>query len=84
MESNEKLVEKERHQRLVEKLICLSYTRPNIAFVVSVVSQHMHSPKEVHLKAMHRILRCLKGSIGKQLFFIKIGERKIENFLDVD
>ena len=39
----------------------LSHTRPDIAFVVSVVSQYMHSPKESHLKAVYKILRYLKG-----------------------
>ncbi|KAK2965861.1 hypothetical protein RJ640_027148 [Escallonia rubra] len=35
---------KERYQRLVGKLIYLSHTRPDIAFVVSLVSQFMHNP----------------------------------------
>jgi len=33
----------------VGKLIYLPHTRSNIAFVVSLVSQFMHSPREVHL-----------------------------------
>jgi Reverse transcriptase (RNA-dependent DNA polymerase) len=35
---------KERYQRLVEKLIYLSHTRPDIAYAVGVASQFMHSP----------------------------------------
>ncbi|CAL8085826.1 unnamed protein product [Prunus armeniaca] len=35
---------KERYQRLVGGLIYLSHTRPDIAYVVKVVSQFMHSP----------------------------------------
>ena len=38
------LVEKGRYQKLVGRLIYLSHTRPNIAYVVSMVSQFMHSP----------------------------------------
>ena len=60
-----KPVEKERYQRSVGKLIYLSHTRPEIAFAVSVISQHMHSPKETHLEAVYKILRYLKGSPGK-------------------
>ena len=45
-------VEKEGYQKLVSKLIYLSHTRLDIAFVVSMVSQHMHSPKEAHLEAV--------------------------------
>ncbi|XP_060964985.1 retrovirus-related Pol polyprotein from transposon RE2 [Cannabis sativa] len=36
--------DKELYQRLVERLINLSHTRPDIAFSVSMVSQFMHSP----------------------------------------
>lgn len=39
-------VEKDQYQHLVGKLIYISHIRPNIAFVVSVVSQFMHSPHE--------------------------------------
>ena len=48
---------KERYQILVGKLIYLSHTRPDIAYVVSVVSQFMHCPSEDHMDAVIRILR---------------------------
>ena len=83
-ENSGKLVDKERYQRLVGKLIYLSYTRPYNAFAVSLVSQHMHSPTEVHLEAVYRILRYLKGSPGKGLFFKKDNEREIKVFTDAD
>ena len=44
---------KERYQRLVGRLIYLSQTRPDLAYVVSVVSQFMHSPNEVHMDPVH-------------------------------
>jgi hypothetical protein len=40
---------KERYQKLVGRLIYLSHTRPDIACVVSLVSQFMHNPSEVHI-----------------------------------
>ncbi|RDX71655.1 hypothetical protein CR513_48958, partial [Mucuna pruriens] len=43
------IIEKSKYQRLVGKLIYLSNTRPDIAYVVSVVSRFMHNPKERHL-----------------------------------
>ena len=55
-------MDRERYQRLVGKLIYLPHTRPDIAFVVSVVSQYMHDPKSVHMEAVNRILRYLKGA----------------------
>ena len=45
-------VDKWRYQILVGRLIYLSHTRPDIAFVVSMVSQFMHSPYKEHLEAV--------------------------------
>lgn len=54
MDSNLKLsnvdttLDKEMYQCLVWKLIYLSYTKPDIAFVVSLNKQSMQDPREVH------------------------------------
>lgn len=79
-----KPVDKERYQKLVGRLIYMSHTRPDIAFAVSMVCQHMHFPLEAHLGAVYRILRYLKGSPGKGLLFEKCENRKIEVFTDAD
>jgi len=42
-------VEKSRYQRLVKKLIHLSHTRSDIAYVISMVNQFMHDPRERHM-----------------------------------
>ncbi|KAK2452167.1 hypothetical protein QL285_011158 [Trifolium repens] len=67
-EKGSALVDTGRYQRLVDKLIYLSHTRPDIAFSVSVVSQFMHSSYEKHLEAAYIILRYLKTNFGKGLF----------------
>ncbi|GAV70402.1 LOW QUALITY PROTEIN: hypothetical protein CFOL_v3_13900, partial [Cephalotus follicularis] len=56
-------VDKGSYRRLVGRLIYLTHTRPDIAFIVSVVSQYMHDPHSSHLKAVYRILRYLKSSL---------------------
>ena len=52
---NDAIVDRESYQRLVGRLIYLSHTRPDIAYVVSMVSQFMHSPGLEHFKAVYRI-----------------------------
>jgi len=64
-------MEKERYQRLVEKLIYLSLTRPDIAYLITVTSQHMHSPTQRHMRNVHHVLRYLKETPGKGLMFKK-------------
>ncbi|CAL2249192.1 unnamed protein product [Prunus armeniaca] len=79
IEMNHKLCEdmdqeptnKEQYQRLVGRLIYLAHTRLDIAYVVSVVSQFMHSPNVSHRNAVDRILRYLKSAPGKGLTFSK-------------
>ena len=77
-------VDKGRYQRLVGKLIYLSHTRPDIGFSVSVVSQFMNDPTEEHMEAVNRILRYLKMTPGKGLYFRKNTRKDIEVFVDAD
>jgi hypothetical protein len=81
--SESPLVDKGRYQRLVGWLIYLSHTRPDIAYVVSVVSQFMHSPREPHMEAVYRIICYLKSSSGKRLFSQQ-DHLKIEAYTDAD
>lgn len=75
-------VDRGRYQRLVGKLIYLSHTRPDIGFVVSVVSQFMNNPTEVHMEVVLRVLKYLKGSPGKGLCFRKTTSRNIQLYCD--
>lgn len=77
-------VDKWSYQRLVGRLIYLSHTRPDIGYAVSVVSRFMHNPKEVHLRAAHRILECLKGTPGRGLLFKRGGTLTLEAYTNAD
>ncbi|KAG6513861.1 hypothetical protein ZIOFF_024198 [Zingiber officinale] len=77
-------LEKGTYQRLVGKLLYLSITRPDITYTVSVVSQYMHAPKTIHMKAVDRILRYLKSCPGKGLLFKGGGDLKVECYSDAD
>ncbi|XP_004309749.1 PREDICTED: uncharacterized mitochondrial protein AtMg00810-like [Fragaria vesca subsp. vesca] len=75
--SNQVPTDKGRYQRLVGRLIYLSHTRLDIAYVVSVVSQFMHCPNEEHMDGVYRILKYLKMTLGKGLLFEKNGELEV-------
>ncbi|TYJ97386.1 Beta-galactosidase [Cucumis melo var. makuwa] len=75
-------VDKEQYQRFVGKLIYLSHTRPNISFIVSVVSQFMQTPYEKHMEVVNRILRYLKNTPGKGLMFRKTNRKTFKGYTD--
>ena len=75
---------KERHQRLVGKLIYLTHTRPDISYAVSVVSQFMHNPSNQHMSIVNSILAYLKSSPGKGILFSKHGHLDIDGYTNSD
>lgn len=76
--------DKGEYQRLVGKLIYLSHTRSDIAYVVSLVSQYMHNLSKDHMKAVLRILRYLKSTPERGLMFRKYNHLHIEGYTDAD
>ncbi|XP_068340318.1 uncharacterized mitochondrial protein AtMg00810-like [Pyrus communis] len=72
------------YQRLVGKLIYLTITRPDITYAVSIVSQFMHSPTMEHFNLVKRILRYLKGSVGRGIIMKKNASTQITGYCDAD
>ena len=53
-----------QYRRIIGRLIYLTITRPELSYVVHILSQFMQSPKEEHFEAARRVLRYLKGNPG--------------------
>jgi len=66
-----------RYRRLIEKLICLTVTKPDIIFAIRVLSRFMHQPRETHWLAAIRILAYIKRCPGKWLVYRKHGHVRI-------
>ncbi|GJY44012.1 ribonuclease H-like domain-containing protein [Tanacetum coccineum] len=50
------------YQQLIGNLIYLTHTRPDIAYFVHCLAQHMHSPLKYYVESALDVLRYLKGS----------------------
>ena len=66
------------------KLIYLAHTRLDIAYAVGIVSQFMHNPQVEHMDAAMKIVRYLKGSPGRGVFFKRNGNLEIQGYIDTD
>ncbi|KAL1187681.1 Retrovirus-related Pol polyprotein from transposon RE1 [Cardamine amara subsp. amara] len=74
----------EIYRRLIGKLLYLCTTRPDIAFAVGKLCQFSSAPKEIHLQAAHKVLRYLKGTIGKGLFYSSDSDLTLKGYTDSD
>ena len=72
------------YQKLVGRLIYLAHTRLDIAYLVSVINQFMHDPREPHLQAAYRMLHYSKGNPGKGILFKKNNTLALEAYIDID
>jgi hypothetical protein len=65
------------YRRIIGCLRYLIHTRPDIAFSVGVVSRYMEKPTTMHMLAVKKIIRYLRGSIDLGLVYT-LGEEKEE------
>jgi hypothetical protein len=77
-------VNREKYQRLVGRLIYLCQIRHDISYTVSVVSRYIHDPRTIHMDVVYGILRYLKGTPGKGLWFKKNKHMDLEGNCDAD
>ena len=57
------------YRQLVDSLIYLTVTRPDLAYVVHLVSQFMDAPCSTHYVVVLRILRYIKDTLFHVLHF---------------
>uniref|UniRef100_A0ACD5YGY3 Uncharacterized protein n=1 Tax=Avena sativa TaxID=4498 RepID=A0ACD5YGY3_AVESA len=58
-----------RYRHLVGSLVYLAVTRPDISYPVHILSQFVSAPTTVHYSHLLRVLRYLRGTITRPLFF---------------
>lgn len=84
LDKGDPIPDPEAYRRLVGRLLYLSMTRPDISYAVQHLSQFVSSPKEPHMQATLHLLRYLKGTISKGLFYPIQSNLKVAGFSDAD
>ncbi|XP_020082825.1 uncharacterized protein LOC109706428 [Ananas comosus] len=62
-------VDEKQYRSMIGSLLYLTASRPDIAFSVGICACYQVNPKEVHLKAVKRIIRYVKGTTGYGLWY---------------
>lgn len=83
-EDGEFLENASQYRTLIGKLLYLTVSRPDISYSVNFLSQFMDKPTDVHLKAVHRVLHYIKGTVGQGIMFSSSGSPDIRGFADSD
>jgi len=71
-------------KQIVGSLRYLTCTRPDICYVVGLVSRYMESPQQVHLQVVKRITRYIKGTTTFGLFYSSSKKIEIVRYSDSD
>lgn len=71
-------------KQVLGSLIYLTTIRPDLMFVVSLISRFMGQPTELHLQAAKRALRYLKGTTNFGIFYKKGGSDNLVAYADSD
>ena len=65
---------------LVGTLCYLTCTRPDILYVIGIVSCYMEAPTSAHLKTAKRILHYIKGTINFGFVYSSSKDFKLERY----
>ena len=79
-----KTVDATLYKQIVGSLMYLTSTRPDIMYVVSLISRYMEHPTETHLNAAKRIFRYLKGTADYGIWYKKDRNSSLVGFSDSD
>jgi hypothetical protein len=72
------------YRQLIDSLMYLANTRPDICFVVNTLSQCMVEPRRVHWVAAKHVLRYLCGTVDYGLNYLRGDGVRLVGYTDSD
>uniref|UniRef100_A0ACD5U5A0 Uncharacterized protein n=1 Tax=Avena sativa TaxID=4498 RepID=A0ACD5U5A0_AVESA len=71
-----------RYRHLVGSLVYLAVTRPDISYPIHILIQFVSAPTTVHYSHLLRVLRYLRGTITRRLFFPHSSSLQLQCYSD--
>lgn len=78
------VVDATMYKQMVGSLMYLTATRPDLMYSVCLISRYMEKPTEMHLQAVKKILRYLKGTVELGIRYRRGDEGSLVGFVDSD
>ena len=78
----EPLEDPTRYRHIVGSLVYLGVTRPDISYSVHILSQFVSAPTQIHYSHLLRVLRYLRGTISRRLFFPRSSSLQLQAYCD--
>lgn len=72
------------YRSLAGALQYLTFTRPDISYVVQQICLHMYDPHETHMTALKRIIRYIKGTLHYGLHLYRSSSSALVSYTDAD
>ncbi|GKC74716.1 retrovirus-related pol polyprotein from transposon TNT 1-94 [Tanacetum coccineum] len=79
-----KAVDPIRYRRMIDTLMYLTSSKPDLVFVVCMCARYQAKPTEKHLHAVKRIFRYLRGTINMGMWYPKDSCIALTAFTDAD
>lgn len=73
-------VDETKSRRLIGKLLYVTHSRPNIAFLVNLLERFTHKPTRIHQGAAKHILRYLAGTIDFGILYCTSYDELLQGF----
>ena len=72
------------YRRLVVRLLYLTFTRPDIAYLIHKLSQFMSKPRKPHLDVAYKVLQYIKGCPGQGIFLSASSDFHLKAYTDAN
>ncbi|GJU30327.1 retrovirus-related pol polyprotein from transposon TNT 1-94 [Tanacetum coccineum] len=79
-----KAIDPTHYLRMIDTLMYLTVSRPDLTFVVCMCVRYQAKPTEMHLNAVKRIFKYLRGTVNRGLWYPKDSSITLTAYVDAD